>query len=102
MWAVARSCARAVGLEATVGVRARTGAVAAVTRAFSSSSSAGAPAAIEEDPELLAAVQEQASRFAAEQLQPNAAKWDEEKHFPVDTFREAAALGFGALYCTPR
>ena len=100
MWAVARSCAMAVGLEATVGVRARTGAVAAVTRAFSSSSSAGAPAAIEEDPELLAAVQEQASRFAAEQLQPNAAKWDEEKHFPVDTFREAAALGFGALYCT--
>eukprot|EP00850_Spirogloea_muscicola_P000687 SM000002S05767 [mRNA] locus=s2:2067372:2071690:- [translate_table: standard] len=26
-------------------------------------------------------------------------RWDEEKHFPVDTLRRAAALGFGGLYC---
>ncbi|MEO3931510.1 acyl-CoA dehydrogenase family protein [Micrococcaceae bacterium Sec7.4] len=36
--------------------------------------------------------------FANEALAPNAAKWDETKHFPVDVLREAGALGMGAIY----
>ncbi|HEX6959676.1 MAG TPA: isobutyryl-CoA dehydrogenase [Ferrovibrio sp.] len=44
------------------------------------------------------AIQDTARRFAAERMQPNAAKWDEEKHFPVEELREAAALGFGGIY----
>jgi alkylation response protein AidB-like acyl-CoA dehydrogenase len=36
--------------------------------------------------------------FAAEALAPNAAKWDETKHFPVDVLREAGALGMGGIY----
>eukprot|EP00850_Spirogloea_muscicola_P010753 SM000064S19775 [mRNA] locus=s64:403028:406248:- [translate_table: standard] len=40
-----------------------------------------------------------AQDFASKELLPHAARWDEEKHFPVDTLRKAAALGFGGLYC---
>lgn len=36
--------------------------------------------------------------FAAGSLAPNAAKWDETKHFPVDVLREAGALGMGGIY----
>ena len=36
--------------------------------------------------------------FANEALAPNAAKWDETKHFPVDVLREAGALGIGGVY----
>lgn len=58
-----------------------------------------------------------ALQFAQEKMLPNAAKWDEEQHFPgmlctlpyailnllltfavVDVLREAAALGFGGVY----
>ena len=35
--------------------------------------------------------------FAAERIAPKALEWDEKKHFPVDVFREAAALGMGAI-----
>lgn len=41
---------------------------------------------------------ELASAFAAEHLAPHAARWDAESHFPIDTLRAAAALGFGGLY----
>ena len=44
------------------------------------------------------AIQEMARRFAAERMLPNAARWDEQKHFPVDELREAASLGFGGIY----
>lgn len=40
-----------------------------------------------------------AQKFATEELLPNAAKWDEEKHFPKETLRKAAELGFGGLFC---
>jgi isobutyryl-CoA dehydrogenase len=30
---------------------------------------------------------------------PFAAKWDEEKYFPIETLRKAAGLGFGGIYC---
>jgi acyl-CoA dehydrogenase len=43
-------------------------------------------------------IQEMAYSFSNEKILPNAAKWDEEKHFPVDEFKEAADLGFGGIY----
>jgi alkylation response protein AidB-like acyl-CoA dehydrogenase len=45
-----------------------------------------------------AAIREAAQSFARGRLAPNAARWDEEKHFPVDVLREAAALGFAGVY----
>ena len=39
-----------------------------------------------------------AQTFAAVELAPNAARWDEAREFPVQTLRKAAALGFGGLY----
>jgi alkylation response protein AidB-like acyl-CoA dehydrogenase len=44
------------------------------------------------------AIQEMATAFAAETLAPHAARWDEEKHFPVEEMRAAAALGMGGIY----
>ena len=44
------------------------------------------------------AIQDMARNFAAEQLAPNAMKWDEEKIFPTDTLREMAGLGFAGIY----
>ncbi len=44
------------------------------------------------------AFQDVARQFAAEELAPHAAKWDEEAIFPVDTLRKAAALGFAGIY----
>ena len=44
------------------------------------------------------AVRDMAREFAAEKIAPFALKWDEEKFFPVDTMREAAALGMGGVY----
>ncbi len=36
--------------------------------------------------------------FAAEELAPHAARWDEEKIFPVETLMGAAKLGFASIY----
>ena len=44
------------------------------------------------------AFQDTARSFARERLLPNASTWDEERHFPAAELREAAALGFGAIY----
>ena len=44
------------------------------------------------------AIQELARDFAAAELAPHAARWDEEEIFPVETLRKAAALGFAAIY----
>jgi alkylation response protein AidB-like acyl-CoA dehydrogenase len=44
------------------------------------------------------AIQDAARAFAAAEFAPHSARWDEEKVFPVETMREAAALGFGGLY----
>lgn len=44
------------------------------------------------------ALADMAQDFAKAELAPNARKWDEEKHFPVDALRAAAALGMGGLY----
>ena len=44
------------------------------------------------------AYQRTAREFARDRLLPNAARWDEERHFPRDELREAAALGFAGIY----
>lgn len=45
-----------------------------------------------------AAIQAAARTFAEAELAPHSARWDEEKVFPVQTLRAAAALGFAGLY----
>jgi alkylation response protein AidB-like acyl-CoA dehydrogenase len=44
------------------------------------------------------AIRDMARAFAQEKLAPFAVEWDQAKHFPVDTLREAAALGMGGVY----
>ncbi|WP_064608816.1 acyl-CoA dehydrogenase family protein [Photobacterium sp. J15] len=41
---------------------------------------------------------ETARQFAHDQLEPNAAQWDEAQSFPKDVLREAGELGFLSLY----
>ncbi|PAX07878.1 acyl-CoA dehydrogenase family protein [Sphingomonas lenta] len=43
-------------------------------------------------------IQELARRFTADRLTPNAAHWDEHHIFPRDVIKEAAELGFAAIY----
>ena len=43
-------------------------------------------------------IQEMAQQFTANAITPHAAEWDEKHIFPRDTIREAAELGFGAIY----
>lgn len=45
------------------------------------------------------AFRDSARRFAAAEMAPRAAVWDENNTFPVDVLRRAAALGFAAIYC---
>jgi alkylation response protein AidB-like acyl-CoA dehydrogenase len=44
------------------------------------------------------AFRDTARRFAREQMLPYAAAWDEQRYFPADALRDAAALGFSAIY----
>lgn len=39
-----------------------------------------------------------AADFAAQELAPHALEWDEQKHFPIEVLRKAAALGMGGIY----
>ena len=48
----------------------------------------------EERDALIEAVRE----FAGAELAPNAARWDTEKHFPIDTLQRAGELGLGGVY----
>ena len=43
-------------------------------------------------------IQEMARKFTADAIAPFAGEWDEKHVFPADTIREAAELGFGAIY----
>ena len=49
-----------------------------------------------EDQEAFRAV---AADFAANEIAPFAADWDEAATFPTDVFRHAASLGLAAMYC---
>ncbi len=44
------------------------------------------------------AFKDMAAAFAAEQMAPFADDWDANSHFPVETLKAAAALGFGGIY----
>ena len=44
------------------------------------------------------AIQDAARAFATAELAPHSARWDEEKHFPVDVIKKAAGLGFAGIY----
>ena len=44
------------------------------------------------------AIKDLAKQFSQSEIAPFAAKWDQEKYFPVDTFRKSAELGMGGLY----
>ena len=44
------------------------------------------------------AIQEAARAFAEAELAPHSARWDEEKHFPVDVMKAAAEMGFCGIY----
>src|SRR6188474_873043 len=44
------------------------------------------------------AIQDTARAFARAEMMPHARDWDENPTFPVDTLRQAAALGFGGIY----
>ncbi|XP_060799778.1 isobutyryl-CoA dehydrogenase, mitochondrial [Neoarius graeffei] len=39
--------------------------------------------------------------FAANEMAPHMAQWDENEIFPVETMRKAAQLGFGGIYVQP-
>ncbi len=44
------------------------------------------------------AIQEMARKFTADRITPFAAEWDETSHYPVDVWKAAGELGFGAIY----
>lgn len=44
------------------------------------------------------AFQDMARQFAADELAPRAAEWDETSYFPVEVMRKAAALGLAGIY----
>ena len=44
------------------------------------------------------AIQDMARRFTADRITPFAAEWDETAHYPVDVWKAAGELGFGAIY----
>ena len=44
------------------------------------------------------AYQQSAAAFAAKELTPNAAKWDEESLFPIDVIKRAGEMGFCSMY----
>ena len=44
------------------------------------------------------AIQDMARKFTADAITPFAAEWDEKAHYPVDVWKAAGELGFGAIY----
>lgn len=44
------------------------------------------------------AIQDMARKFTADAITPHAAEWDEKSHYPVDVWKAAGELGFGAIY----
>ena len=44
------------------------------------------------------ASQDMARKFTADRITPFAAEWDEKHHYPVDVWKAAGELGFGAIY----
>lgn len=44
------------------------------------------------------AIQDMARKFTTDAITPFAAEWDEKSHYPVDVWKAAGTLGFGAIY----
>lgn len=44
------------------------------------------------------AIQDMARKFTADAITPFAAEWDEKSYYPVDVWKAAGDLGFGAIY----
>jgi alkylation response protein AidB-like acyl-CoA dehydrogenase len=44
------------------------------------------------------AIQEMAQRFTADNITPHAGEWDAKHIFPLETIKQSAELGFGAIY----
>ena len=44
------------------------------------------------------AIQDMARKFTADRITPFAAEWDEKHHYPVEVWKAAGELGFGAIY----
>ena len=44
------------------------------------------------------AIQDMARKFTEDAITPFAAEWDEKSHYPVDVWKAAGELGFGAIY----
>nr|WP_316628554.1 isobutyryl-CoA dehydrogenase [uncultured Brevundimonas sp.] len=44
------------------------------------------------------AIQDAARAFAEAELAPHSARWDEDKHFPVEVMKSAAEMGFCGIY----
>lgn len=44
------------------------------------------------------AIQDAARAFAEAELAPHSARWDEDKHFPVEVLKAAAEMGFAGIY----
>ncbi len=44
------------------------------------------------------AIQDMARKFTADRITPFAGEWDEKSHYPVDVWKAAGELGFGAIY----
>jgi len=49
-------------------------------------------------PDATRELRDTALDFARERIAPHALAWDEQRHFPVEVLREAAALGMAGLY----
>jgi acyl-CoA dehydrogenase len=47
------------------------------------------------------AIQDMARKFTADRITPFAAQWDQDHHYPVDVWKAAGELGFGAIYVSP-
>ena len=44
--------------------------------------------------------QDLAKSFADKEMKPFMSEWDQKEIWPVKTFRKAAELGFGGIYCS--
>jgi isobutyryl-CoA dehydrogenase len=49
----------------------------------------------------LVEIQSVATKFANEQMKPHMSEWDRNETFPLGVMKNAASLGFGAIYCKP-
>ncbi|KAM4627126.1 isobutyryl-CoA dehydrogenase, mitochondrial isoform 2-T2 [Polymixia lowei] len=94
--AAARALSRVAGLSSCIGKNHRLIFNSAQRRGIASSVDP-AHGLSDEQKEF----QKVAFDFAANEMAPHMAEWDEKEMFPVETMRKAAQLGFGGIYVQP-